>query len=172
MLSQSADSPWYAVQTKPLREGTAVRNLRQQGIDTIMPLERHKTIRRGVVRECIRPRFRRYVFAAIASHQFPAVRSTIGVSHVVRFAGMPVPIPSDIILELEGISTESGAVDSRDCVALPRIGDVVPMSAESVLRDLVAEIVGVVSHEKIRVWLRDPHGNRRSATVALSDLDF
>jgi len=83
---------WYLVYTKPKGESIAQENLLRQGYRVQLPLVR-KVVRRKVSLE---PLFPRYLFFAPSTdqHTLSPVRSTVGVTSVVRF-GMELAVLSD-----------------------------------------------------------------------------
>ena len=92
-------SPWHAVLCKPRREALAEANLRNQGFDVYLP--RMLRLRRRASRweHRIEPLFPRYLFVneGDSPRGLAPVRSTLGVSDLVRCAGAPVPVPHGIV---------------------------------------------------------------------------
>lgn len=102
--SSSADATaWYLVHTKPRLEDTALLNLERQGYSCYLPRLKAEKIRRGkavVVNEALFPR---YLFVRLdASGQgqsWAPIRSTLGVSSLVRFGSQPARV-DDALVEL------------------------------------------------------------------------
>lgn len=87
------------VQTKPRSEGVAIENLQRQGYTAYCPwISQRKRIRQRwqVVTEALFPR---YVFVQLSEgvDDFAPIRSTIGVSGLVRFGGVPAIMPDAAI---------------------------------------------------------------------------
>jgi transcriptional antiterminator RfaH len=106
-LSRSIN--WFCIQTKPLKEVSAVRYCREQlGVEAYFPkLRRQKRIRR-VRREVISPLFPRYFFCRFdpAMH-YRAVRYAPDVIDLVSFGGKPALVSDTMIAELRGWAGEA-----------------------------------------------------------------
>ncbi len=92
-------TPWYAVFCKPRQEMVAEANLANQGFGVYLP--RLKTPRRCAGRwiDTVAPLFPRYLFVAadLEAQSLAPVRSTKGVSGLVRFGDRPAVVPEDLI---------------------------------------------------------------------------
>lgn len=85
--------------TKPSSEQLAVIHLARQGLETYLPRLQHR-IRKGARWvERIVPLFPRYLFVRLepARQSLAPVRSTRGVSHVVRFGDEAAVVPDVVI---------------------------------------------------------------------------
>jgi transcriptional antiterminator RfaH len=93
---------WYVIHTKPSREALAEVNLQRQGYVIYAPRMVRVIRRRTQSVECIVPLFPRYVFLQLSegSQALNPVRSSIGVSDVVRFGARYAIVPERIIAEL------------------------------------------------------------------------
>lgn len=92
---------WYLVHTKPRLEDTALLNLERQGYTCYLPRLQVEKIRRGkavVVSEALFPR---YLFVRLdASGQgqsWAPIRSTLGVSALVRFGSHPARVDEALV---------------------------------------------------------------------------
>ena len=94
-----AQQSWYAVYTKPRQEGIALENLQRQGFHCFLPMAVNPYQRRSVNEPRIEPLFPRYLFLnAIANEQsLGPVRSTLGVSSLVRFGMELATLPQTVI---------------------------------------------------------------------------
>ncbi len=93
---------WYLVHTKPRQEHTARLNLERQGYGVYLPLTKVPR-RRGDRRiATLGPLFPRYLFVALdLVHDNAApIRSTVGVSALVRFGQDVTPVPDKLIATL------------------------------------------------------------------------
>jgi len=90
---------WYAVHTKPRREGEADEQLQRQGFETYLPLIQVRRLRRGKRQAVIEPLFPRYLFVHVDPDEksIAPIRSTRGVSGMVKFGHALVPIPGDLV---------------------------------------------------------------------------
>ena len=94
------ENKWYAVLCKPRGEEVAVTNLENQGYAVYLPrlLARHRRLGKWVNR--IEPLFPRYLFLRLRDERqsLTPVRSTVGVSGMVRLGGQPAVV-SDALIE-------------------------------------------------------------------------
>ena len=90
---------WYAVQTKPRREGEAATNLRRQAFETYLPRIRLSKRRKGKWIDIIEPLFPRYLFIHVdlKTTNTAPIRSTFGVTQLVRFGDHLQPVPDEVI---------------------------------------------------------------------------
>lgn len=102
---------WYLVYTKAKGEDLAQQNLNRQGYTTYLPLiKRNKRIR-GKYTPVIEALFPRYLFIQLDSQtdNWMPIRSTIGVSNMVRFGGAAAQVPQTLVDELQVFTDEDGA---------------------------------------------------------------
>lgn len=95
----SHETGWYVLYTKPRQEARALENLCQQGYKTFLPtlsVERLRAGSRVLVNEALFPRYL-FVHLEAGRSNWSAIRSTRGISHLVRFGGVAVRIPSALI---------------------------------------------------------------------------
>jgi transcriptional antiterminator RfaH len=104
---------WFAVYTRPRQEETARENLVRQGFRCFLPMAVNPYQRRSARTPRIEPLFPRYLFLnAIPDQQsLGSVRSTRGVSSLVRFGMQLVQVPDNIIGAIENrCDPETGLV--------------------------------------------------------------
>ena len=97
--------PWYVVMTKPRQEALALQHLANQGYIVWLPMHtgwRRKAGRWEVVRS---PLFPRYVFVkpGHAEQGIGPVRSTIGITDLVRFGNQPATANEALIQGLRDV---------------------------------------------------------------------
>ena len=100
---------WYLAQLKPNALGVAGRHLRRQGFETFMPLL--EETRRGARFETRRvPLFPGYLFVGASgrSADVGAVRSTRGITRLVKSAGRLSPLPAAFVDALQARCDEAG----------------------------------------------------------------
>lgn len=107
---------WYLVYTKPRQEGVAQANLERQGYAVYLPRVRQLRRRLGRAVENIEPLFPRYLFIQLSTHtdNWAPIRSTLGVSSLVRFGPLPEIVPTDLIAALRARETEDGLQPLED----------------------------------------------------------
>ena len=98
---------WYLVHAKPGQENTAERHLRRQGYEVYLPLVSQPIRRGNRWQNRIGPLFPRYLFIALDEEQSLApVRSTIGVSCVVRQGGQYTVVPERVVRDLRSLEDQ------------------------------------------------------------------
>jgi transcriptional antiterminator RfaH len=94
---------WYLIYTKPRQEKCALQNLEQQGYQCYMPLLPKEKLRQGALAVSDEPLFPRYLFINLAqdfmAKSWSPIRSTKGVSRLVRFGADPARV-DDALIEL------------------------------------------------------------------------
>jgi transcriptional antiterminator RfaH len=102
---------WFLVLTKASAEKSAVTNLERQGYRVYYPRLLQLALRRGRWIERIVSLFPRYLFVQldVATQSLAAIRSTVGVSSIVRF-GLDAAVVPDRIVDglLRRADAESG----------------------------------------------------------------
>jgi transcriptional antiterminator RfaH len=92
---------WYLIYTKPRQEKSALQNLEQQGYQCYLPLLPKEKLRQGAVALTDEPLFPRYLFINLArdfmAKSWSPIRSTKGVSRLVRFGAEPARIDDALV---------------------------------------------------------------------------
>jgi len=93
---------WYLIHSKPQRERVAHKNLVRQGFEAYLPLLRNRRRIAGRYQARIEPMFPRYLFVHLddANDDWGPIRSTIGVSHLVRFGHRAARVPDALVAAL------------------------------------------------------------------------
>ncbi|WP_425327604.1 transcription/translation regulatory transformer protein RfaH [Pseudomonas nitroreducens] len=114
---------WYLVQCKPRQDLRALANLQQQQYECLLPLRQDERISQGILELRSEPLFPGYLFIELDTLQdnWMPIRSTRGVSQIVRFDNVPLPVPHSVI---EGVRSHAATV-----VRLFQAGDRVRISA-------------------------------------------
>ncbi|SCZ67348.1 transcription/translation regulatory transformer protein RfaH [Thiohalomonas denitrificans] len=109
---------WYVVQTKARQESTAQENLQRQGYPSYCPRIAQSRRRRGNWRKVIEPLFPRYLFVQLTEGKddFTPIRSTFGVSTMLRFGGKPASLSQQAI---EAIRQQEQQLEENDPNKLP-----------------------------------------------------
>ena len=87
--------PWHLVHTKPRAESHALKNLERQGFEVFLPMITLQKVRRAKLANITEPMFSRYLFLRTTPgmQDLSVVRSTLGVSHLVRFGQLAAKVP-------------------------------------------------------------------------------
>jgi transcriptional antiterminator RfaH len=92
---------WYLIYTKPRQEKCALQNLEQQGYQCYMPLLPKEKLRQGALAVSDEPLFPRYLFINLAqdfmAKSWSPIRSTKGVSRLVRFGADPARVDDALV---------------------------------------------------------------------------
>lgn len=93
---------WFVVYTKARQERVAVENLARQNFEAYCPNIAITKRRKGQLISLIEPFFPRYIFLRfnLKSDNWAPIRSTRGVSNLVRFEGVPKQVPLRLIQAL------------------------------------------------------------------------
>lgn len=100
---------WYVVHTKPQQEQLACDNLVRQGYQVYLPrirvLKRSRRLRRQEAQ--LEPLFPRYLFIqpGTPGHSIAPVRSTLGVTTIVRFGEAPAVLRHETLLGIRDFET-------------------------------------------------------------------
>jgi transcriptional antiterminator RfaH len=96
---------WHVIHTKPRQEFRAEENLKNQGFEVFLPTYRIEKLRNGKLSIQIEALFSRYLFIRLdkTTSNWPPIRSTKGVSELLRFGKVedPVVVPDDLISTLQ-----------------------------------------------------------------------
>lgn len=94
-------SHWYLVLTKPRQEHRARENLFNQGYEVWLPQLRVERVRQRRLVVVDEPLFPRYLFIHLPlGTNWAPVRSTLGVTTIVRFGGLPARVPLPVLQAL------------------------------------------------------------------------
>ncbi len=102
MTDRDPGRSWYLVHTKPNSETVAEQNLVRQGYEVYLPRILHSVRRSGRRHQRISALFPRYLFLRVTEGRdaFAPVRSTRGVSGVVRFGVEFAIVPDTVVHKL------------------------------------------------------------------------
>lgn len=90
---------WYVIHTKPRQEFRALEQLQNQGYEVFLPCIEAQHLKSGQLLHRTEPLFPRYLFIRLnqVDHDWGPIRSTKGVSQLVRFGGVPATLAEDQI---------------------------------------------------------------------------
>ena len=96
---------WYLLHTKPRQENLALENLVRQGFTCYLPKIQLEKLRRHKLAHVEEPLFPRYLFIHLSDHEsapsWSPIRSTLGVSRLVKFGEQPAKVDDQIIKQLQ-----------------------------------------------------------------------
>jgi len=149
----SGAEPWYVVHTKVRQEQVASENLCRQGYNVYFP--KIKLLKRSRGRQQARhePMFPRYIFLQpeSSSHSISAVRSTFGVSSLVRFGQEPAVIRRESLKRIREFELRRNV--ARDEEISPFQPGLLVRVADGPLAGMEG-LISDVSHERVVVLMQ------------------
>lgn len=149
------DQPWYVVHTKIQQENVACENLARQGYGVYLP--RIKVLKRNRRHRCqeiqFEPLFPRYLFFQPSTHDqsIAPVRSTLGVTTIVRFGQDPAILRRDVLRSIRDFEARQSEADLEE-ISPFRNGERV-LVVDGPLAGLEG-LVSSVSHERVIVLMQ------------------
>ncbi len=144
---------WYLVYSKPQQERLALENLDRQGYASYLPKVRARRRRQGRYVKVVEPMFPRYLFIHLSDQtdNWGPIRSTIGVSNLVRFGMQPARVPNALIEMLRSREDEEGIqqIEPREL----HVGDRVRL-VEGVMAGYEAIFEAKSGKERVSVLLK------------------
>lgn len=94
---------WYLIHTKPKQEMTAKENLLRQNYSVYLPMAMTRRKRLGRSKRTLEALFPRYLFIYLddANQDWGPIRSTIGVSEMVKFGNIPAKISESMVTSIK-----------------------------------------------------------------------
>ena len=144
---------WYVAETHPQSEIRALDHLRRQGFAAYLPryLKRRRHARKvDTVRA---PLFPGYLFVCmdVARTQWRAIRSTLGIRHLICVGEKPLPVPEGVVEEIRANEGADGLVP-MDAPPPFRAGEEVLVTAGP-LRDQVGWFQKVADRERVVILM-------------------
>ena len=169
-MDMQQQTRWYLVYTKAKQENVARQNLERQGYEIYLPRIRHLRKRGSKAVSVVEAAFPRYLFIKLTSgiDNWSPIRSTQGVSNLVRFGNEPASVPEALINSLQQREDVDGIQQTPD--ALPKKGDRVNI-IDGILAGCEAIFTARSSLDRVLVLL-DIMGKYTRASMALADLEL
>jgi transcriptional antiterminator RfaH len=144
---------WYLVHSKPKEEELAKEHLKRQSYQVYLPKIFARKRQSGRIIRAIQPMFPRYLFINLSDEtdDWGPIRSTIGVSTLVRFGMEPAKVPENIIIKLKENENTNGYHDLPEKTL--SIGDKV-IIAEGPFEGYAATLFSKNSDERVVVLLK------------------
>ena len=117
---------WHVVQSKPRMEQRAKENLENQGFEVFLPMLDIQKVRRGKLQTVTEPLFSRYMFLRLTEQMqdLSVVRSSKGVSHLVRFGTTPAKAPTQKMFKAgDTVVLADGPLKGLEAVYLEEDGE-------------------------------------------------
>lgn len=117
VLDSSSGQPWYVIHSKPRQEQVALDNLLRQGYHAWLPQIKVATVGKRSARKAdilaLEPMFPRYLFVRPANDEqsIASVRSTLGVSTLVRFGDRPATIDHRTVCDIAHLELAQHQLD-------------------------------------------------------------
>jgi len=107
------EKAWYLIYTKPREEAVAKTNLERQGYTAYLPLAYQHRRRHHKREQLVVPLFPRYLFIELTQYldNWAPIRSTLGVSTLVRFGMEPAVVPDELVDLLKLRVGPEGVID-------------------------------------------------------------
>jgi len=101
---------WYLIHSKPRMEKQAEENLSRQGYETYLPMVKTRRRRNNRYITLVEAFFPRYLFIYLNTQtdNWAPIRSTLGVSRLIQFGGIPAIAPAELIDSLKTNEDELG----------------------------------------------------------------
>ena len=108
-MTETNNTAWYVVHTKPRQEGRALENLQNQGFTCFLPTMQVQKLRNQRVQVITEPMFSRYLFIQLddTTQNWGPIRSTLGVSKLVSFGPQPAKVPPEFVAFLKEAPPET-----------------------------------------------------------------
>ncbi len=150
--SQVSKRDWYLVFCKPRQEVIAKTNLDRQGYETFLPLVPKIKRQKGRKVNQLEAMFPRYLFIHLGKgiENWSPIKSTIGVSHLVKFGIEPARVQSKIVENLIKASDENGVIEIPKRQIQP--GDKVAI-VDGVMAGYEGIMLAKTGKERVRILL-------------------
>ena len=144
---------WYLIYTKPGQENLAKEHLERQRYKVYLPLIRGKRKQKRRTVRTIQAMFPRYLFIYLSDRtdDWGPIRSTIGVSNLVKFGINTAKVPENLITKFKENEQNKGFHDLPD-VKL-KFGDDLVI-AEGPFEGYEATLLSQNSNERVTVLLK------------------
>jgi len=105
------DINWFALHTKPRRENFAFANVSRLGLESFLPRIKAERLADGSVRTIVKPLFPGYFFARFCPEDsFESIKATHGVLQVVSSGRVPIPVPEEVVKDIQDRIQEDGFI--------------------------------------------------------------
>ena len=150
MFDFTKSLPWYVVYSKPSQEVRAETELAYQGFSVYLPKISESKRLRGQWIQQIRPMFPRYLFVhpGHAEQSIAPVKSTRGVSHLVRQGTALVACPETLI---DSIRNAEAQLNGEKPTAFVAVGETIEI-VEGPFQGLISRLVAA-TEDRVSILL-------------------
>ena len=150
MFDFTQSLPWYVVYSKPSQEVRAETELAYQGFSVYLPKISESKRLRGQWMQQIRPMFPRYLFVQPehAEQSIAPVKSTRGVSHLVRQGPALVACPETLI---DSIRNAEAQLNGEKPTAFVAVGETIEI-VEGPFQGLISRVVAA-TEDRVSILL-------------------
>jgi transcriptional antiterminator RfaH len=152
LANQKLNNRWLVAYTKPRMEQVALQNLERQAFEAYVPLyKKFKKTETGSI-PVFEPMFPRYIFfrPSKAEQSIESVRSTKGISNVVRFGHEPGVVSADMVAILKSFEAEQNQATPE---ALSQLKAGQKVKLKHVVLGNMEGLVQTVSSKRVAVLL-------------------
>jgi transcription antitermination factor NusG len=111
---------WFAIHAKARRESFAAANICALGLGIFFPRVKVERLVHGAARQGTKPLFPGYFFGRFCpENSLESVKTTRGVLQVLSSGRMPIPVPGEVIREIQDRFQEDGLVRVGPHVLVP-----------------------------------------------------
>ena len=170
-ISKPINQHWYLVYSKPRQELGAKANLERQGYKVFLPLLRCKKRIQGKVEFRIEALFPRYLFIQLTEgiDSYAPIRSTIGVSHLVKFGEELAHVPERLISMLCQQVNDGGVIEAVEKKI--QVGNHC-FIASGVMQGYEAIVLARTGKERVRVMLGALEDSNFAIDIAEDELEL
>ena len=144
------EAKWYLIQCKPGESFRAAENLQNQNYTFFHPTHPLKRKKGSTVYTVLAPLFPHYLFILLdETDNWSAIRSTRGVSRMVRFNGVPASLEKHIAEELQ---RQCARLNGVEAPSIYKVGDRV-MITDSCFKELEAIVTATSGDERVTLLI-------------------
>ena len=146
----NSPAQWYLVQCKPRESFRAEAHLKNQSYTCFHPTYPIKRKVAGKIHLSIAPLFPHYLFVLLNdTDNWSAIRSTRGVSQLVRFNGVPASLPHLVVEELQ---RQCAKLNGQVAEPMYKVGEHVVVT-DGCFKELQAIVTATKGEERVILLL-------------------
>lgn len=164
------DKSWYLIYSKPNQELSAKMNLERQGYEVYLPMI-HAKKKSSTNSTRLKAMFPRYLFIRLTKNvdNWSSIRSTIGVSHIVKFGLELAKVPLGLVNTLQKNADDDGNFEMRQTQFKP--GDRIRI-AEGCMEGYEGIMLARTSKERLMLLLNSLDSSIRKFEISDDQLEL